>query len=176
MMEGHNFRKEIIVKLHEVRNDLFSNPYEDFNQKYIENIGEDNVSNEIIDNQLIKHGKISQEKWKVVMDFIEITGQLHQELQNSGGDVNKKLLKIRTLYEEVEADYNCVDGVVDELKKAKDRLVAFVKFPEANEQFQEVGKQLFEVVLEAIKDSLEGKANIKYIIAKLLEIVLLSLV
>ena len=104
MMERHNFRKEIIVKLHEVRNDLFSNPYEDFNQKYIENIGEDNVSNEIIDNQLIKHGEISQEKWKVVMDFIEITGQLHQELQNSGGDVNKKLLKIRTLYEEVEAD------------------------------------------------------------------------
>ena len=39
MMEGHNFRKEIIVKLHGVRNDLFSNPYEDFNQKYIENIG-----------------------------------------------------------------------------------------------------------------------------------------
>ena len=40
MMEGHNFRKKIIVKLHEIRTDLFSNPYEDFYQKYIENIGE----------------------------------------------------------------------------------------------------------------------------------------
>ena len=45
-MEGHNFRKEIIVKLHEVRTGLFSNPYEYFQQKHIENIGEDDVSNE----------------------------------------------------------------------------------------------------------------------------------
>ena len=50
MVEEHKFRKEIIVKLHEVRIDIFGNPYEDFYQKYIESIGEDDVSNEKIDN------------------------------------------------------------------------------------------------------------------------------
>ena len=90
--------------------------------------------------------------------------------------MNKKLLKIRKSCEEVEVDCDCVDGVIDELKKAKDRLVAFVKNAAANQQFQEAGKQLFEVVLEGMKYSLEGKANIKYIIAKLLETVLSSLV
>ena len=111
-----------------------------------------------------------------MIHFIEITGQLHHELQNDDGDVNKKLLNIRKSCEEVEVDYDCLDGVIDELKKEKDRLVTFVKNAAANEQFQEVGKQLFEVVFEAIKDSLEGKTNIKHIIAKLLEIVLSSLV
>ena len=124
----------------------------------------------------MKIGEISQEKGKVLIHFIEITGQLHHELQNDDGDVNKKLLNIRKSCEEVEVDYDCLDGVIDELKKEKDRLVTFVKNAAANEQFQEVGKQLFEVVFEAIKDSLEGKANIKHIIAKLLEIVLSSLV
>ena len=74
MVEEHKFRKEIIVKLHEVRIDIFGNPYEDFYQKYIESIGEDDVSNEKNDHQLIKIGEISQEKQKVLMDFIEITG------------------------------------------------------------------------------------------------------
>ena len=117
-MEGHNFRKEITVKLHEVRIDLFSNAYKSFHQKYIENIGEDDVSNEKIDNQLIEIGRFSQEKWKALMDFIEITGQLHHELQNGGGDLNKKLLKIRKSFEEVGADYDCVDCVIDEFKRA----------------------------------------------------------
>ena len=40
-MEGHNFRKEIIIKLHQVRIDLFSNLFEDLHQKCIENIEED---------------------------------------------------------------------------------------------------------------------------------------
>ena len=38
-MEGHNFRKKIIAKLQQVRIDLFSNAYEEFYEKYIENIG-----------------------------------------------------------------------------------------------------------------------------------------
>ena len=67
------------------------------------------------------------------MDFIEITGQLHHELQNGDGDVNKKLLNIRKSFDEVQADYNCLDGVIDELKKGKDRLVTFVKNAAANE-------------------------------------------
>ena len=46
--------------------------------------------------------------------------------------MNKKLLKIRKSCEEVEVDCDCVDGVIDELKKAKDRLVAFVKNAAAN--------------------------------------------
>ena len=130
-----------------------------------------------IDNQLIKVREISQEKWKVLMDFIEITGQLHHELQNGGGDVNKNYLKTRKLYEEVETNYDYVDGVIDKHRKAKHRLVYFLKNAAANEQFHIVvllPKQLFEVVLEAIKDSLEGKSSIKCIIAKLLEIVLSS--
>ena len=111
------------------------------------------------------------------MDFIEITWQLHHELQNGGGDVNKKLLKTSKLYEEVKTNYDYVDGVIDEHKKAKHRLVYFPKNAAANEQFHInvlLPKQLFEVVLEAIKDSLEGKSSIKCIIAKLLEIVLSS--
>ena len=73
-MERHNFTKEIIIKLHEVRIVLFSNSYKNFYQKYICNIGKDDVSNEKSDNQLIKIGDISQEKWEVLMDFIEIPG------------------------------------------------------------------------------------------------------
>ena len=46
--------------------------------------------------------------------------------------MNKKLLKIRKSCEEVEVDGDCVDGVIDELKKTKDRLVAFVKNAAAN--------------------------------------------
>ena len=63
-MEGHNFTKEIIIKLHEVRIVLFSNSYEDFYQKYICNIGKDDVSNEKIDNQLIKLGTLAKRNGK----------------------------------------------------------------------------------------------------------------
>lgn len=93
-MEGHNFRKQIIVKLQEVMINIFSNPYGDFYQKYIKNIREDDVSNEKLDNQLKKIGQIRGKKWKVLIDFIEITGKLHHELQNGVGNVNKKLLEI----------------------------------------------------------------------------------
>ena len=41
--------------------------------------------------------------------------------------MNKKLLKTRKLYEEEKTNYDCVDGVIDELKKAKHRLVYFLK-------------------------------------------------
>ena len=104
-MEGHNFRKEIIVKLHKVRIDLFSNSYEDFYQN--------------------------------LPRKIESLDRFHRDHEAAapwvgGGDVNKKLLKIRKSCEEVEVDCDCVDGVIDELKKAKDRLVAFVKNAAAN--------------------------------------------
>ena len=37
------------------------------------------------------------------------------ELMNGGVDVRKKLLKTRKSYNEVEVDYNCIDGVIDKL-------------------------------------------------------------
>ena len=69
------------------------------------------------------------------MDFIEIMGQRHHEFQYGDDDVNKKLLKIRKPYEKVEVDYYCIHGVTHELKKAKDRLRAFLRIAAANEQF-----------------------------------------
>ena len=69
------------------------------------------------------------------MDLIEIMGQQHHELQYSNDDVNKKLLKIKKSYEKVEVDYYGIHSVTDELKKAKDRLRAFLRIAAANEQF-----------------------------------------
>ena len=55
---------------------------------------------------------------------------------------------------------------MDELRQAKSKLVPFVEEAIASEQFKEIGKELFEIIVKLIRESLEQEINIKHIITR----------
>ena len=63
---------------------------------------------------------------------------------------------------------------MNELRQAKNKLVSFVKKAVAREQFKEIRKELFEIIVEVIRESSEQ--DIKHIITRLIKLILSSLV
>ena len=68
--------------------------------------------------------------------------------------------------------YDVVDGIMDELRQAKNKLVSFVKEAAASEQFKEIGKEPF---VEVFRESVEQELDIKHIITRLIKLILSSL-
>ena len=64
-----------------------------------------------------------------------------------------------------------MDGLVDELKKAKNWMVSFIKEAVGNEQYRKTGKQLFRIIVNAISDPLEEEVDIKQVIFRLINVI-----
>ena len=86
---------------------------------------------------------------------------------------SKKYELIRNAYQ--EEDYDDVDGFVDGLKQAKNRLVAFVRKAANKKQFKQTRKELFPLIVEVIQDSTEDELDIKYVVTRLIKLILSSL-
>ena len=54
-----------------------------------------------------------------------------------------------------------MDGIIDELIQAKNKLVSFVREAVASEQFKGIRKELFEIIVKVIRESLEQELDIK---------------
>ena len=67
--------------------------------------------------------------------------------------ISKKCIKLQNTCKEDQEDYDEMDGLVDELKKAKNWMVSFIKEAVGNEQYRQIGKQLFRITVNAISDS-----------------------
>ena len=89
---------------------------------------------------------------------------------------HKKCESIRKAYRLDDEDYDAMDGIIDKLRQAKNKFISFVKEAIAREQFKEIGKELFEIIVEVIKESLEQELDIKYIITRLIKLILSLLV
>ena len=87
---------------------------------------------------------------------------------------HKKCKSIRKAYRLDDEDYDAVDGILEELRQAKNKLVSFVKEVAAREHFKEIEKELFEIIVEVISESLEQ--DIKHIKVRLIKLILSSLV
>ena len=75
---------------------------------------------------------------------------------------HKKCESIRKAYSFDDEDYDTVNGIMDELIQAKNKLVSFAKEAVPSEQFQEIRKELFKIIVEVIRESLEQELDIKH--------------
>ena len=75
-------------------------------------------------------------------------------------------MKNMKAYKLDDKEYDAVDEIMDELRQAKNKLVSFVKEAVASEQFKEIGKELFEIIVKVIRESLEQELDIKHIITR----------
>ena len=73
--------------------------------------------------------------------------------------------------------YDSVDGIINQITKAKNKLVSFAKeATEIDERFKAVGKQLFELIFKVIKDSVEDQVDFTQVLSALINIILSALV
>ena len=78
-------------------------------------------------------------------------------------------------YELIRNDNDNKDGFADGLKQAKNRLVAFVRKAANKKQFKQTRKELFPLIVEVIQDSTEDELDIKYVVTRLIKLILSSL-
>ena len=69
-------------------------------------------------------------------------------------------------------DLDTVNGILDEIKKAKNYLMPLIKQAAANEDVKRIGKELFKLICQIIKDSIENKLDFENMITKLIDIIL----
>ena len=65
---------------------------------------------------------------------------------------------------------------MDELRQAKNKFVSLAKGAVVSEQFKQIGKELSEIIVEVIRESLEQELDIKHIITRLIKLILSWLV
>ena len=85
--------------------------------------------------------------------------------------ISKKCIILQNTYKQNQEDYDEVDGLLDKLKKAKNWIVYFIKEAVGNEQYREIGKQLFRIIVNAISDLLEGEIDFKQVIFRLINVI-----
>ena len=61
-----------------------------------------------------------------------------------------------------------MDGILDEIKKAKNYLISLIKEPAANEDVKRIGKELFKLICQIVKDSIENKLDFENVITNLI--------
>ena len=61
---------------------------------------------------------------------------------------------------------------MDELRQAKNKLVSLAKRAVVSEQFKQIGKEVSEIIVEVIRESLEQVLDIKHIITRLIKLIL----
>ena len=65
-----------------------------------------------------------------------------------------------------------MDGILDEIKKAKNYLMSLIKEAAANEEVKKIGKELFKLIFHIIKDFIENKLDFKNVMTNLIYIIL----
>ena len=90
--------------------------------------------------------------------------------------LHKKRESIRKACRLDDKDYDTVDRIMDKLRQAKNKLVLFVKEAVGSKQFKGIRKELFEIIVQVIRESLEQELDIKHIITQLIKLILSSLV
>ena len=129
-----------------------------------------------IDNFFENIEKIDPEKWVITQEFIEYLISLHDGVgkETELHSFHKKCESISKTYWLNDEDYDAVDGIMVELRHAKNKLVSFLFV--ASDQFKEIEKELFEIIVEVIGESLELGLDIKHKITHLIKLILSSLV
>ena len=132
-------------------------------------IREEDVSN---NDLLLKVKNIYHEKRKIVQDFIQCLVTLHADLRKENDIVliNRKCQKILCSYK--QDDLDTLDRRLDEIKKAKNYLMSLIKQTTANVDVKRIGKELFKLIFQIIKDSIENKLNFEDVITNLIDIIL----
>ena len=122
-MERINFRKILIENLKTSLSSCRESPRQ---------------SKENIDHLVFKIKNIDQEEGVIAHDFIQSLISLHQNVRKEIDIIviNKKFQSIMKTYK--EEDYDIVDGIVDDLKQAKNKMILFAKKASANEQFKRI--------------------------------------
>ena len=133
------------------------------------------VSKETIDTgqELAKIKKLNVDKGKIVANFVNCLQTMYKEVAKETDNqvISIKCIKLQKMCKEDQEDYDEVDGLVDELKKAKNWMVSFIKEAVGNEQYRQIGKQLFRIIVAAISGSLEGEVDIKQVIFRLIDVI-----
>ena len=126
---------------------------------------EEDISN---NDLLLKIKNIDHEKRKTVQDFIQCLITLHADVRKENDIVliNRKCQKIFCSYKQDDLDN--VDGILDEIKKAKNYLISLIKEPAANEEVKRIGKELFKLICQIVKDSIENKLDFENVITNLI--------
>ena len=160
-MERINFKRDLIENFIEV-----STSFERFLQETLT----------YIDNFFENIEKIDPEKWVITQEFIEYLISLHDGVgkETELHSFHKKCESISKTYWLNDEDYDAVDGIMVELRHAKNKLVSFLFV--ASDQFKEIEKELFEIIVEVIGESLELELDIKHKITHLIKLILSSLV
>ena len=129
-----------------------------------------------IDNFFENIEKIDPEKWVITQEFIEYLISLYDGVgkETELHSFHKKCESISKKYWLNDEDYDAVDGIMVELRHAKNKLVSFLFV--ASDQFKEIEKELFEIIVEVIGESLELELDIKHKITHLIKLILSSLV
>ena len=123
-MEGINFRKILIENL---KTSLTSCTKSTRQNK------------ENIDDLIFKIKNFDKEKGEIVHDFIQSLISLHQNVSKETDIIviNKKCQSIMKAYK--EKGYDVVDGIVDDLKQAINKMISFAKKAAAHEQLKRIG-------------------------------------
>ena len=110
-------------------------------------------------------------------NFVEILKKLHGEVQKvtDASTVSGKLNKIASLLDMGEDDCDQVDGFIDNIKRGLVNVNQFIKDTLSEECMKQIGKELFQVIIKVIKDSISGELNTEYVILKLLDMLSMSL-
>ena len=129
-----------------------------------------------IDNLVENFKKADPEKGAFIHEFIECLINLHNGVgkETELHSFHKKCESISKTYWLNDEDYDAVDGIMVELRHAKNKLVSFLFV--ASDQFKEIEKELFEIIVEVIGESLELELDIKHKITHLIKLILSSLV
>ena len=156
-----NFKEVVIEQFYEVCMSFQDDPYE--------------VNKEAIDigQELVKIKKLNVGKGEIVANFVNCLQTMYKEVAKETDNrvISKKCIKLQNTYKEDQKDYDAVDGLVDELKKAKNWMVSFIKEAFGNEQYRQIGKQLFRIIVNAISASLEGEVDINQVIFRLINVI-----
>lgn len=155
-MEKINFReKKIIENFVRVCQNFHSSPREDIEDIYF-------LINNLKNND--------EEKGEITIDFIKSLFDLNKRLRKE-----TKIWVNSKKYELIRNDNDNKDGFADRLKQAKNRLVAFVRKAANKKQFKQTRKELFPLIVEVIQDSTEDELDIKYVVTRLIKLILSSL-
>ena len=158
---NQNFKEVVIEQFYDVCMSFQDDPYE--------------VNKETTDigQKLVKIKKINVKKGEIVADFVNCLQTMYKEVAKETDNrvISKKCIKLQNTCKQDQEDYDEVDGLADELKKAQNWMVSFIKEAAVNKQYRQIGKQLLRIIVNAISDSLEGEVDIKQVIFRLINII-----
>ena len=137
-----NFKEVVIEQFYEVCMSFQDDPYE-VNMETID-----------VDQELAKIKKLNVDKGGIVANFVNCLQTMYKEVAKDTDNqvIWKKCIKLQNTCKEDLEDYDEVGWSCGQAKKAKNWMVSFIKDAVGNEQYRQIGKQLFRKIVNAISD------------------------